>query len=217
MSNYRNFISDFPDRCGSLFRDFERPARNRGREVTLMLCAAMPSIVIPLERLTGPGKDTAHPSRDWQRFERAKTDLDELVGQDFLGSRLWPASDSRAWSFDELADVSDGPDSWPELRDPKPLGTKKKAGTVLWHLRNALSHGNIYSRGNPEIEQLILLSKSRGAPRFSFIAVAPDDFKTFLSNWLTFITEVDLPAFMVSEVEGYPFNAAFTGPDSAQP
>lgn len=54
MSSYKNFVSDFPARCAALLGDFERTARLRRREVTLMLCVAMPSIVVPLERLSGP-------------------------------------------------------------------------------------------------------------------------------------------------------------------
>jgi len=53
MSNYNNFVSDFPGRCAELLKEYERSARLRKREVTLMLCIAMPSIVVPLERLKG--------------------------------------------------------------------------------------------------------------------------------------------------------------------
>lgn len=49
MSVYKNFVSDFPARCAELLGDFERSRRFRKREVTLMLCVAMPSIVVPLE------------------------------------------------------------------------------------------------------------------------------------------------------------------------
>jgi hypothetical protein len=204
MSSYKNFVSDFPARCAALLRDLERTARLRNREVTLMLCVAMPSIVVPLERLAAPrstskGEHPGHPSRDWERFEQAKSSLDNLFEQAFRGSPLWPNTASSSWFFDELSDVSSGPDSWAELGAPKPLGPDKKAKTVLMHIRNALAHGNIFTRGNPEIEQIILLSRPEGADRFRFLAVAPADFQGFLKNWLEFLRELELPEDVVSE------------------
>jgi hypothetical protein len=170
-----------------------------------MLCVATPSIVVPLERLDGPrsrpnGETPGHPSRDWERFEQAKSSLDRLFDLPFRGSPLWPNTDSGSWSFGELSDVSNGPDSWMELVAPKHLGPDKKAKTVLLHVRNALAHGNIFTRGNPEIELLILLSdRARGAYKFNFLAVAPADFRLFLHNWLEFLQELKLPEDMVSE------------------
>jgi hypothetical protein len=204
MSSYKNFVSDFPARCGALLGDFERPARLRKREVTLMLCVAMPSIVVPLERLAGPrwgpeGANPGHPSRDWERFEQAKSSLETLFESAFRGSPIWPDAASRSWRFGELSDVSNGPDSWTELHTPKPLGSDRKAKTVLLHIRNALAHGNIFTRGNPEIEQIILLSRPRGADRFRFLAVAPADFRAFLKYWLEFLGELELPEDVIAE------------------
>jgi hypothetical protein len=205
MSAYKNFVSDFPARCAELLEDFERPARLRKREVTLMLCVAMPSIVVPLERLKEPGstpkgEDIGHPSRDWERFDQAKSSLDRLFEKPFRGSPLWPDSASTSWFFDELSDVSNGPDSWPELGTPKPLGPDRKAKAVLLHIRHALAHGNIFIRGNPEIEQIILLSKrAGGTDKFNFLAVGPADFRRFLKNWLEFLRELELPEDVVSE------------------
>jgi hypothetical protein len=205
MSNYKNLVSDFPARCADLLGDFERTARLRKREVTLMLCVAMSSVVIPLERLKGPrstskGEDPGHPSRDWERFDQARSRLDRLFEQPFRGSPLWPNIASSSWSFDELSDVSNGPDSWAELGKPKPLGPDRRARTVLLHIRNALAHGNIFTRGNPEIEQIILLSeRAVGTSKFNFIAVAPADFRLFLKNWLEFLRDLELPEDLVSE------------------
>lgn len=204
MSSYKNFVSDFPARCAALLGDFERTARLRKREVTLMLCLAMPSIVVPLERLAGPrstakGESSGHPSRDWERFEQAKSGLEDLFEIPFRGSPLWPDAASSSWFFGELSDVSNGPDSWAELGTPKALGPERKAKTVLLHIRNALAHGNIFTRGNPEIEQIILLSRPEGADRFRFLAVSPADFRGFLKNWLEFLRKLELPEDVVSE------------------
>ena len=204
MSSYKNFVSDFPGRCAEILGWFERTAQRRKREVTFMLCVATPSILVPLERLAGPrstpGREQpGHPSRDWERFERAKSELDRLFALPFRGSPLWPNDTSSSWSFGELADMSNGPDSWAELRAPKQLGPDKRAKTVLLHIRNALAHGNIFTRGSPDIDQIILLSeRARGVGKFEFLAVAPADFGVFLKNWLEFVRELELPEDVVS-------------------
>jgi hypothetical protein len=205
MSGYNNFVSDFPERCSELLVAFERTARLRKREVTLMLCVAMPSLVVPWERLTAPrstphGEQPGHPSLDWQRFEQAKSALDRLVEQKFLGSPLWPTTAPGSWLFGKLSDVSDGPDSWRELAAPKPLNSAKQAKAVLKHIRNALAHGNIFTSGTPDIQQIILLQeRAVGTNKFEFLAVAPADFRLFLKNWLEFLRQLELPGGVVSE------------------
>jgi hypothetical protein len=96
--------------------------------------------------------------------------------------------------------VSNGPDSWVELDALKPLGPDRKVKTVLLHIRNALAHGNIFTRGAPEIERIILLNeRAVGTNKFNFLAVAPDDFRNFLKNWLKFVRELELPEDVVSK------------------
>src|SRR5438093_5745376 len=110
MSNYKNFVSDFPDRCADLLRNFSASARHRNREVTLMLSIATSSIIVPLERLDGPkngpkGYWPGHPSHDWERFQAAKASLDELLDKPFIGSPLWPKPLVNSWFSNDLADV----------------------------------------------------------------------------------------------------------------
>ena len=70
---------------------------------------------------------------------------------------------------------------------------------MLLHIRNALAHGNIFTRGNPEIEQIILLSEAGWHEQVRFLVVAPADFRRFLKNWLGFLRELELPEDVVSE------------------
>lgn len=204
MSEYRDFVSDFPSRCAELLSSFEQQARHRRREVTLMLCVAAPTIIVPLERLKSPSETNdgatkcqrcgapasaatkaapsapGHPSRDWERFGEAKSALDDLCGQRFIGSPLWANASAGSWRLGELSEVSGDPDNWTELRETNPLGPNKMVKTVLLHLRNALAHANIFTRGDGEISQVIFLSKlHQDVEKFSFLAVAPDDFRTF--------------------------------------
>jgi len=203
MSNYSNFVSDFPGRCAKLLKQFEKPARYSKLEVTHMLCVAMPSILVPLERLEGPhDKSLGHPSQDWKKYERPKSVLDDLYKQSFRGSALWPVDSLDSWCFGKLAEVTGDPDSWEELNVPKRLSRDKTVRSLLKHIRNALAHGNIFTRGRPEIEQIILLSKpDKYADKFNFLLVGPADFRAFLNHWLAFLQKLDLPVDVVSRCE----------------
>ena len=206
MSEYRDLVSDFPTRCDSLLHLFEKQARRQRLEITLMLCIAAPSIIVPFERLQSPkprpdgSKSLGHPSRDWTRFLQAKSAFDNLCAQRFLGSPLWPNATAGSWHFDELSDVSGDPDGWRELRTPKPLGRNRTINRVLKHVRNALAHGNIFTRGGDEITQLLFVSKpDQNIEKFWFLAASPDDFRIFLKNWLDFLRTVNLPTGVVPE------------------
>ena len=89
MSEYRDFVSDFPSRCAELLSSFEQQARHRRREVTLMLCVAAPTIIVPLERLKSPSETndsasklpamrSARVSRDEGCPERARAPISRL-------------------------------------------------------------------------------------------------------------------------------------------
>jgi hypothetical protein len=221
MSNYNDFISDSPKRCAAIL-----PHQvDRRREVTLTLMVAATTIVVPSERLevlkdgsdgpkSGPDQNVTcprcgapvavprvpsppHPSHDSETYQDAKARLQCLLKKPFVGSDLWPTSSPGSWCFGEAKDVSDDPDSWPALKEPKPLSRKKVAKTVVKHIRNALAHGNIITRGRPEVDQIVLLTL-RAKDKYEFLSVTPADFRTFLDNWLTCLKELPLPSGVVA-------------------
>lgn len=121
MSNYDNFVSDFPRRCLELLRGFEKSRDFQKREVTLMLSLATSSIIIPYERLRGSESNhLGHPSRDWEKYPPVKESLDDLLQQPFIESALWPQSSPGSWRCGgPLAEVASEPDTWGELKEPK--------------------------------------------------------------------------------------------------
>lgn len=199
MFAYENFIRDFPTRCYEILDKYENDARSRGREVTLMLAIATSGLVVPFERLRPRTEKT--PYHDRSNYTQAVSQFDGLLEENFLGSQLWK-SDVGSWSFGELRDVTGDPDAWKELQDPlTPLGRYKKVNTILKHLRNALTHGNIFTRGKPDIKLIIFLSQPDPAiPRFNFLCVSLQDFRGFLKNWFMFIKELKLPTEVLSSV-----------------
>lgn len=189
MSSYNRFISDFPKRCNDLLDKYFLRTKAHDPEVTLMLAIATAGFVIPFERLS----KEYHPTQDRERYQEAAAKLDAILNIRFLESDLWtepPAS----WVYTKkVQDEQLELDFWPELKNPRPL-KDNQAGSVLKHLRNALAHGNIFTRGNP-IDLLVFLSRpSKDSPKFAMLAVAPSDFHKFLHNWFSFLGKLKMPA-----------------------
>ena len=199
MTNYNNFVQDFPTRCCEIFDQYENDALSSGREVTLTLAMAASGFVVPYERLQPQEGEPPYPDRGI--YEQAASQFDDLLKEKFLGPRLWKEGVS-SWSFGKLKSVAGGPGIWPELQDPcKPLGPCKKVNSILKHLRNALAHGNIFTfpkddpdKDDPDIELIIFLSRPyMKSPEFNFLCVSPQDFQKFLRNWFVFINALNLP------------------------
>ena len=190
MGAYENFIKDFPSRCNDLLSDFSRLAEYRGREVTLMLSLAASGLIIPYERLKAGSE---HPSSDRRIFEEAAKEIDKLSETPFLGSAFWN-SNPDSWRFGKDIEITtDGINVWALDNNAKPLSPKKQSKTVIGDLRNALAHGNIFTRGNP-IETLIFITKPHTeSNKFNFYMVSPNDFKKFLSKWFDFIESMRIP------------------------
>jgi hypothetical protein len=206
MSSYKSLVSDFPARCLDILRYFGPGAQNLQREVTLMLCIAASGINVPYERLQSPKENSpfsGHPARDWQKFEKAKQDFDDLMKKVFVGSPLCPPENRSLWFWGApITDVSTDPSRWPELANSKELG-KKGVKWVVKHVRNALAHGNIYTLGSPQkIENIVLLSKPYlESKEHDFLIVRPEAFQDFLEGWLSFLKGRDLgPEVFIEQI-----------------
>ena len=191
MTGYKNFIDDFPRRCRDILNIAKRPALYRGREITLTLMVASAGFVVPYERLT-PG----HPSGDSKRFVGAAEKLQSLLDQAFTSSVLSQQMSS-TWYEGKVGSVNGDPDSWDGLRKRKPFSKDKKVSATLKVIRNGLAHGNIFTFGNPIIQEIIFIKKNFndvGEVRdYSFVYLVPQDFSQFLENWFDFLNDVCIP------------------------
>ena len=204
MSNYSDFVADFPQRCLEVLTLAQGPAIIERREVTLLLMAASAGIVIPYERLRADAR-IIQPINDRSLHTDAAHQLDGLLADRFLGSRLWsPAAGSRC--IGEVQSPAGLPDSWPELKSPPPLDTSVRVRDVLRIIRIGLAHGNILTQADAfgQIAHLIFLCggfdiKSKKHVTVRFVRVSPSDFLAFLKNWLAELASVDIPGGIVLE------------------
>ena len=187
MSQYTNFIHDFPSRCHDVLRFSNERAWNRGREVTLSLMAASSAFVVPLERL-----DRSHFLKDAVLFSDVQKELEGKLSKPFLGSIFFDEKE-HSWTYDliETDVVQSEIDSWEAIRNPHVMPETKDALSVLKNIRNALSHGNIHTLGEKKIERIVFVSKKekeRVLVGYNCLSVSPSDFRRFLLNWFAFLS-----------------------------
>jgi hypothetical protein len=207
MSDYINYVEDFPNRCKSIL-ELARPAVNeKGYEVTLLLMVASTALTVPYERLKPEG-DTIQPIQDRTRFQCAAKQLKDLLDQRFLSSQLWNTGSVSSWKGDNLASVNGMPEEWKELNDPIALTAEASVCCVLKAIRNALSHGNLYTKNDTrdQITRIVFvtgLAKRKTGKIISpyrFVEVSPDDFSLFLNKWFEFLTKLELPREFAIEI-----------------
>jgi hypothetical protein len=192
MSEYQDFVKDFPKRCQELLQLAESPALAMGREVTLMLMVAATAFM-PFERLRPEGRHN-HPSKDKERFPEAATELKTLLETPFTASDLFD-KDAKSWATGKLKSLDGTPDDWPELQKLKPISKEKKVNYIFKTIRNALAHGNLYTRGGDEIKSIIFVSTIEDKDRiigFKFVSVSPADFRFFLTRWFEFLDKFQI-------------------------
>jgi hypothetical protein len=193
MTDYADFVRDFPVRCGEVLELCYEQARSNGREVTLLMMAATASFV-PYERL---GSSREHPSRDRRRFPRAARDLDIALGKPFLKSPFHSNS-MESWSMGRMR-TAEPPSDLPPLANDTP------ANQVFATIRNALAHGNLWTRpGNDKhIRGMAFLAEDRDSDRsivgYKCIYVSTDDFREFLVKWFAFLKQQRIPPRVVAE------------------
>lgn len=185
---YYNFVQDFPSRCGELLEKFENKTRIIGREVTLMICIATAGFTVPYERMR-----KNHSAGDGSRYDKARKQLTDLYNMKFYASALGEDS-SHSWHFGNLKDHAGGPDNWPEMDQLEPLAQDISTRDILYHLRNALAHGNIFTMGKRNITRLVFLSETDyKSGDFNYLTVIPSDFSIFLKKWFQFIESIEIP------------------------
>lgn len=190
MSNYRDFIEDFPSRCKDLLLLAHEQAASNDREVTLSLMVASAGFLVPFERLRGGGL-YIQPTRGRETFPEPAANLDHLLDQPWAefgkpGANSWATGPSQS---------PDKPmDSWPELGNLQPPSQATTVAKILTIMRHALAHGNIYTRPTREKKIQAIIFVSRGENRrtgrltpYEFVYVSPSDFRNFLLTWFDLI------------------------------
>lgn len=199
MVMYRDYVSDFPRRCSVLLRGLRFTTHRMGLDVTHLLSITTVGLIVPHERLR-EGSETRHPSGDLLRYKEAVSEYNRLLEEYFLSSQLWPdetpllLDGASTWRKGRIKDVeAQAPDFVQAFKSAEPMQPDVKVRTVVGILRNALAHGNIVTmpKGR-EINDIMFLSVHKKFPAFRFVAVEPEDLRTFMTNYFEFLRHLDL-------------------------
>lgn len=205
MSEYRDFVHDFPKRCRDVLRAFSSEAALNDREVTLLLMATAAGFVMPLERL-GEGEAILQPPLDRSQYADAMKQLKVELGKKASKSALFRRT---AWRGGPLRSAEGTPDEWPECRSPQPLSAEITVSDVVRQLRNGLAHGNVFSRPDKDrqIAELVFVRggtyrKSGNAIPLKYLVVSPRELRQFLNRWFAFVASLRLPQRVVQQTIG---------------
>lgn len=204
MSNYNDFIIDFPKRCYDLLKAFYRPAEESIKcEVTFMLAIAASGFLVAYER--GQGN---HPlEKSLKNQEAKKKELKELIDENIEKSSLWKYL--KDWRFEKLETTEDISDGWPDS-----LGSMDKEKNVRFYLailRNALAHGNIKTSPEYEyingkrikiIKDIVFISeirdnKNKNRTGWKAISLTPSQFYDFLVEWFKLLSASKISQEMI--------------------
>ena len=200
MSAYDNFVQDFPSRILKLYKLHLDSASLARLDVTFLLSLTSTAIAIPFERLRDPNRCRyPHPSHDRQRFIEAAKRFDELCSKNLRECELWDPTFNE-WRYGKLQTINGEPESWEELRSSNPIGSDLHAETVITHLRHSLAHGNLYTRGEEVIEEIIMLT-GEAKKGFYFLVVTPGNLRQFLQKWVTWLQTLPMQASIFIEDE----------------
>lgn len=189
MTAYKNFIQDFPNRCKDVLEAFRVSASATDREVTLLITAATPCLLLPYGRL----HEEKHPSQDRDNILNEASTFDIELSKECGKSCLLNGFKDEDWRYKKLNNLQGDPDAWGLKEDTKPISAKKTE-TIFNILRNAFAHGNIWTTGNP-INTLVFVSlvdcqKTEGP--FNTLQCSPQIFEQFIMNWVGFLNGLKL-------------------------
>jgi hypothetical protein len=195
MSSYSDFLAqDFGLRCHELMKRFFPSSQEAEREVTFLLAIAAAGLIIPHERLS---QRSDQPPLDRKRFALASDALDKL-----LAKRLIDVVQHQ-WKGGLLAKAEGSPDGWDELLEPANLEEQTSLSQVVTWLRNALAHGNIFTRPSAphSIKEIVFVCgfpathrKGKDQP-LRFVLVSPDDLREFLELWFESLASLSISGY----------------------
>lgn len=194
MSEYKDFIQDYPSRCDKLFNQF---SEETDLDVTLLLALATNAIIFPLERLGKNNGDYPHPAGDGKKFARAKDQFHNKIKNRYFIPDFC-AEGSLLIGTVNQKEITKPNSIW--IEKASKLGSDKKTYEILEIFRNGLAHGSIFIEPAPEtdkIETLIFLSEDRKNDNkptddYLFVVIKVVHFKSFLGKWILFLKTLKL-------------------------
>lgn len=184
MSEYENYIRDFPCRILKLYKKYLSSVKHDRLEITFLLSLTASGIAVPLDRLRPEDRQYPDPFEDRNTFKEAAKKFDTLYKKNFKNSELWDPIFEK-WKYGKCRSGNIDPDSWDKINSVFTIED------VITHLRDSLAHGIIRTRGDGEIEDIQLFTgkKKEG---LSVLLVTPQSLEKFLCKWIGWLQTLDV-------------------------
>lgn len=195
MSNFTDFVEDYPKRCHEVLTSLYPNAEVLEREVTLLLCIASAGLVTPFERLRD-NPQHPHPSKNRKTFEKHCEWIDSLSKMTFQELQI---EEKSSWKFAKLSNATflREVEHW-ELDKHHTLDASKSVSAVLTLLRHSLAHGNVYTKNEGKLRRLAFVNHcdyNNPDKGFKCLSVSPGAFKVFLDWWFSNLAKASSSSF----------------------
>lgn len=201
------FCTQIPQRMRSLIDAMEPVAREKDLLTSFALMAAMPVLIIPLERVSKKGAKGLNEINDLNVAPRFARDWGLKRCENFVDAFIPDREDRANWRYLELPrDQIERPSSWrdPLGRHPMHPGALNEINdqdveNVLLVMRHGLAHGSVVyldedGNENPfrRVTHLAFVARAKGADRgratsFRVLIVEQEAFLSFLKRWTDWI------------------------------
>ena len=209
----RLFATEYIERSADLLKHLERVARERNLLSSFAIMAAMTVILIPLERTAAN-----HPARR-REFENGLRDWRSALEEaKFVGAHDFVAPPGDGWILSNVDPRTiNAPSSWRNMEGHRPLSAQAtnrrcdvSAIDVIYIMRHALAHGNIYyldengddHPGKP-VKYIAFLSKENDGDRrlkyWNLLITTDKMMMEFLGLWITWLKEHDARRYSLKQ------------------
>jgi|Laugresubdmm15sn_1035100.scaffolds.fasta_scaffold05533_2 hypothetical protein len=207
------FSTEIPQRMRSLLDALEPIARQQDLLTSFTLMAAMPILIIPLERIA---KNRAGPRNEINDIKKARNfsfAWAEMKYKKFTKEFLSSREERSRWRYLIIPKIQiDNPTSWKDSLGRHPIQPgaineieAQDVENILTVMRNALAHGSIVfldengeEKPNRRVTFIAFVSRvqvqERQSVDFRVLIVDEESFLTFLKRWTEWISKFEMPS-----------------------
>ena len=208
------FSTEIPQRMRSLLDALEPIARQQDLLTSFTLMAAMPILIIPLERIAKNRVGPRNEINDVKKARNFSSAWTEVKFKKFTNEFLPSREERPRWRYLIIPKTQiDNPTSWRDSlgRHPIQPGAINEIETqdvenILTVMRNALAHGSIVfldekgeEKPKRKVTFIAFVSRVQGQERssvdsFRVLIVDEESFLTFLQRWTDWISKFEMPS-----------------------
>ncbi len=197
MTQYKNLVQDYPNRCSEILNSFIQQATSIDREVTLLLMATAGGFVMPYERLRSDTVIKPAPI-DRDNYKKETDKLNSILTKPIKESQFFKDLMSK-WRFSKPNKPVKKNEILDAYHNAERIDANKKVVEVVKIIRNSIAHGNVLSIPDnyEQIQDIIFLAGGEKPDGtiipYKLIVLTPKELETFLFIWFELLSSLTVP------------------------